>query len=65
MGDSLEDHKGRVSIGGQIFINLHFADHVCDIVVNAVEEEEADDIVTSMDTTCTRYKMEVGPARTK
>ena len=47
MSDVLEYHKGSVNNRGRIFINFHFAD---DIVVDA-EEEEADDIVTSMDTT--------------
>ena len=28
-------------------------------------EEEADVIVTSMDTVCTMYKMEIGPDKTK
>ena len=42
MSDALEDHKSSVSIGGRIVINFLFADHVCDIVVNAEEEEEAD-----------------------
>ena len=50
MSDALADHKGSVSIGGRILINLRFAD---DIVVNAEEKEEADDIVTSMDITST------------
>ena len=36
-----------------------------DNVVNAEEEEEADNIVTSMDTTCARYKMEIGLEKTK
>ena len=31
-----------------------------DFVVNAEEEQEADDIVTGMDTTCTRYNMDNG-----
>ena len=35
-----------------------------DIVVNTDEEEKADGIVTSMYTTCTRYKMEIGPDKT-
>ena len=47
MSDVLEYHKGSVSNVGRIFINIHFAD---DIAVDA-EEEEADVIVTSMDTT--------------
>ena len=33
--------------------------------VNAEEEEEADDILTSMDTACTWYKMEIGTDKTK
>ena len=60
-----EDHKGSVIIGGRIFINFLFADHVCDIVVNAEEKEEAGDNTTSMDTTCTMYKMEIGHDKTK
>ena len=47
MSGVLEYHKCSVSNGGRIFINIHFAD---DIVVDA-EEEEVDDIVTSIDTT--------------
>ena len=35
------------------------------ITARAEEEEETEDIVTSMDTTCTRYKMEIGPNKTK
>ena len=62
MSDALEDHKCRVNIGGRVFINFRFAD---DIAVNAEEEEEGDDIVTNMNLTCTRYKMEIGPGKTK
>ena len=41
MSDSQEDNKGSgVRIGGIVFINFLFAD---EIVVNAEEEEEADD----------------------
>ena len=62
MSDVLEDDKGSISIGGRIFINIRSTD---DIVVKAKEEEETGDIVTSMDTDCTRYKMEIGPDKTK
>ena len=62
MSDALEDNKGSVSIGGRILINFRFADA---IVVNAEEEEEGDDIVTSIDTTCARYKLEIGPDKAK
>ena len=36
-----------------------------DIVVNAEEEEEADVLVYHPDTTTRRYKMKIGPERTK
>ena len=36
-----------------------------DIVVNAEEEEEAGILVDRLDTTNTRYKMEIGPDKTK
>ena len=36
-----------------------------DIVVNAEEEEEAGVLVDRLDTTTTRYKMEIGPDNTK
>ena len=45
--------------------DLHYFRFTDNNFVNAEEEEEADDIVTSMDTTCTRYKMEIGPDKTK
>ena len=61
MNDALENDIGSVSIGGRIITNLHFTD---DIVVNDEEEEEADYIVTSVDTACTIYKMEPGHDKT-
>ena len=42
--------------------NFRFAD---DIVVYAEEEEEAGVLVDHLDTTTTRYKMEIGPDKTK
>ena len=62
MSNSLEGHKDSVGIRGRSFINFRFED---DFVVNAEEEEEADRIVTSMNTTCIRYKMEIGHDKTK
>ena len=56
MSDALEDNKSSVCIGGRIFINFRFAD---DMVVNAEEEGEADDIVTIMNITCTRCKTKI------
>ena len=36
-----------------------------DIVVNAEEEEEAGVLIDPLDRTTTRYKMEIGPDKTK
>ena len=60
--EALDYHEGSVSIGGRLITNFRFAD---DIVVNAEEEEEADILMDRLDRTTTRYKMEVGPDKTK
>ena len=62
MCEALDDHEGSVSIGGQLIPNFRFAD---DIVVNPEEEEEAGVLADRLDTTTTRYKMEIGPDKTK
>ena len=62
MCKALDDHAGSVSIGGRLITKFRFAD---DIVVNAEEEEEAGVLVDRLDTTTTRYKMEIGPDKTK
>ena len=62
MCDALDDHEGSVSIRRRLITNFRFAD---DIVVNAKEEEEAGVLVDRLDTTTTRYKMEIGPDETK
>ena len=48
--------------GGRLITNFHFADA---IVVNAEEDEEAGVLVDRLNTTTTRYKMVVGPDKTK
>ena len=58
----MDDHEGSVSIGGRLITNFRFAD---DIVVNAEEEEEAGILIDRLDRTTTRYKMEIGPDKTK
>ena len=60
MYEALDDHEGSVSIGGRLITNFCFAD---DIVVNA--EEEAGVLIDRLDRTTTRYKMEIGPDKTK
>ena len=62
MCEALGDHEGSISIGGRLIINFRFAD---DIVVNAEEEEEAGVLIDRLDRTTTRYKMEIGPDKTK
>ena len=67
MCEALDDNEGSVSIGGSLITlgslitNFRFAD---DIVVNA-EEEEAGVVIDRLDRTTTRYKMEIGPDKTK
>ena len=62
MCEALDDHIGSVSIGGRLITNFRFAD---DIAVNAKEEEEAGILADQLNATTTRYKMEIGPGKTK
>ena len=52
MSDALEEHDGKVSIGGRNITNLRFAD---DIYALAEGEQELEALVQSLDKTCTRY----------
>ena len=60
--EALDYHEGSLGIVGWLFTNFRFAD---DIVVNAEEEEEAGVLLDRLDTTATKYKMEIGPDKTK
>ena len=62
MCEALDEHEGSVSIGGRLITNFRFAD---DIVVNVEEEKEAGVLIDRLDRTTTRYKMEIGPDKTK
>ena len=62
MSDALEEHDGKVSIGGRNITNLRFAD---DIAALAEEDQELEALVESLDKTCTRYKMEISAEKTK
>ena len=62
MSDALEEHDGKVSIGGRNITNLRFAD---DIDALAEEEQELDALIESLDKTCRRYKMETSAEKTK
>ena len=59
--EALDYHEGGVSIGGRLIYNFRIAD---DTVLNAVEEEDGV-LVDRLDTKTTRYKMEIGPNKTK
>ena len=59
MSDALEQQDGKVSVGGRNIANLRFADAL------AVEEQELEALVESLDKTCTRYKMEISGEKTK
>ena len=58
------EENQKLNPGGnqQLNPNFRFAD---DIVVNAEEEEEAGVLTDRLDRTTTRYKMEIGPDKTK
>ena len=62
MCETLDDHECSVSIGGRLNNNFCFAD---DIVINAGEEEQARVLKNRLNRTTTRYKMEIGPDKTK
>ena len=60
--DALEEHDGKVCIGGRNITSLRFAD---DIDALAEEEQELEALVESLDKTCTRYKMEISAEKIK
>ena len=62
MSDALEEHDGKVSIGGRSITNLRFAD---DIDALAEEEQEVEVLVESLDKTCRRHKMEISAEKIK
>ena len=62
MSYALEEHDGKVSIGGRNFTNRRFAN---DIDALAEEEQELKALVESLDKTCTRCKMEISAEKTK
>ena len=62
MFDALEEHDGKVNIGGRNITNLRFAD---DIDALAEEEQELEALIESLDKTCIRYKMEISAEKTK
>ena len=62
MTDTLEDHKGTVSIRNRTITNLCFADNINGV---AGEEEELSKFVEHLDKAPTAYGMEVSAEKTK
>ena len=62
MFDALEEHNGKVSIGGRNITNLQTAD---DIDALNEDEQELEALVESLDKTCIRNKMEISAEQTK
>ena len=62
MTDALENHEGSVSIGGRTITNLRFAD---DIDALAGKEDELVKLINHLDTTSTKYGMEISAEKTK
>ena len=62
MADALEEHDGKVSIGGSTVTILRFAD---DTDALAEERHALEALAESLDKTCTRYKMEMSAEKTK
>ena len=58
----MEEHDGKVIIGGRNITNLLFAD---DIDALTQEEQELEALAERLDKTCTRYKMEISAEKTK
>ena len=65
MSDALEEHDGKVSIGGRNITNLRFADDIDALRDPDEEEQELEALVESLDKTCTRYKMDISAEKTK
>ena len=56
MSQAVEEHDGKVSIGGRNITNLRFA---YDIDALAGEEHELKALVESLDKSCIKYKIEI------
>ena len=52
MSDALEEHDGKVSMGGRNIVSLQFAD---DIDALAEEEKELEALAGSVNNTCTTW----------
>ena len=62
MSDALDEHDGKVSIGGRNITKLRFAD---DIHALVEEEQELEALVESLDKICTRYRITISAEKTR
>ena len=62
MTDALEEHQGTVGIGGRTITNLRFAD---DIDRLAGSEQDLENLVWHLDSSCTAYGLEIIANKTK
>ena len=64
MTDSLEEHDGKVCIGGRNITSLRFADDI-DALAEDKQELYVEALGEKLDKTCTMYKMENSTEKTK
>ena len=62
MSDALEEHDGKISIGGRNITSLGFTG---DIDTVAEEEQELETLVKSLNKTCIWYKIEINAEKAK
>ena len=62
MFETMEEHDGKVNIGGKNITNLRFADEIDSL---PEKEQELEAPVESLVKTCTRYKMKISAEKTK
>ena len=62
MSNALEEHDGKVSIGGRNITNLRIADNIDAL---AEEEQELEALAESLDKDCTRFIMKISAEKTK
>ena len=61
ISDALEEHDGKVSLGGRTITILQFA---ADTDTFSEEEQQLETLVESLNKTCTRYKWEISAEKT-
>ena len=62
ISDALEEHEGKVSVGGRNITNLRFAHSINAL---AEKEQELEALIENLTKICTRYKMKMSAEKTK